>query len=223
VLQALGAGVRFYFGNRILVTLLVTAVLTLLGYGTLNTLGIFFVTENLHATADVYALLASAQGIGLLIGAVFATVFALRLSVARVLGLSLALWGATILVYARMSSVAPALALMGLTGFLLSTTQVAETPLLMHATPERFLGRVSSIFVPAMSAAELIGIGLSGYLASTVLVGLHSTVLGITIGPVDTIFTVVGLSLLAAGIYALVNLRGVRLAAGGQNSTTSAS
>jgi len=213
-LRAFGTGLRFYFGNRILVTLLVTAVLTLLAFGTLNTLDIFFVTQNLRATPDFYAILASAQGLGLLVGAVFAAAFAQRIGVARVLGLSLLVWGATILIYARLTDIAPALALMGLTGFLLSTAQVAETPLLMHATPEEFLGRISSVFVPALSAAELVGIALSGYLASTLLRDFHTTVLGIHIGPVDTIFTAVGISLVAAGIYALVNLRGVRLAQG---------
>src|SRR5258707_8662694 len=103
---------------------------------------------------------------------------------------------------------------MALTGFLLSTAQVAETPLLMHATPEEFLGRISSVFVPALSAAELVGIALSGYLASTLLRDFHATVLGIHIGPVDTIFTAVGVSLAAASIYGLVNLRRGRRAAG---------
>src|SRR5260370_18567296 len=91
-LRAFGAGLRFYFGNRILVTLLVTAVLTLLAFGTLNTLDLFFVTQNLHATPDFYAILASAQGFGLLAGAVFSTAFPQRLGVPRVLVLSLLVW-----------------------------------------------------------------------------------------------------------------------------------
>jgi hypothetical protein len=52
------------------------------------------------------------------------------------LGLSLLVWGGAILVYARMTEIAPALVLMGITGFLLSAAQVAETPLLMNATPQ---------------------------------------------------------------------------------------
>ena len=211
-LSAFWAGLRFYFGNRILVTLLVTAVLTLLAFGSLNTLDIFFVMQNLHATADFYAILTSVQSLGLLIGAIFAATFAQRIGVARVLGLSLLMWGGAILVYARVTEVAPALVLMGITGFLLSAAQVAETPLLMHATPQEFLGRVSSVFVPALSGSELVGIGLSGYLATTLLRGFHATVFGISIGPIDTIFTAMGLSLVAAGVYALISLRGVRLA-----------
>ena len=206
------AGLRFYFGNRILMTLLVTTVLTLLAFGSLNTLDVFFVTQNLHAAPGFYAILISAQGLGLLIGAIVATAFARRIGDARVLGLSLLVWGVTIVIYARLTDIAPALALMSLTGFLLSTAQVAETPLLMHATPQEFLGRVSSVLVPALSGSELIGIALSGYLASTLLRDFHATVFGIKVGPVDTIFTAMGLALVAAGLYALVNLRGIRLA-----------
>lgn len=211
-LRELGAGLRFYFGSRVLVTLLVAGVLTLVGFGTLNTLDIFFVTQNLRAAPGVYGLLTSVQGVGLIAGAAFAAAFAQRIGVARVFGVSLVAWGVTILVYARLTSVAPAVALMCLTGFLLSTAQVAETPLFMHDTPRELLGRAFAVFAPAISAAELLGIGLSGYLASTALRHFHATVLGIAVGPVDTIFTVVGISILAGGVYALARLRGVALA-----------
>lgn len=211
-LAELGAGLRFFLGNRVLMTLLVSGVLTLVAFGTLNTLDIFFVTQNLRAAPGIYSILTSVQGLGLIAGAAFATVYAQRLGTARVFGYALIAWGITILVYARLTSVAPAIVLMGLTGFLLSVAQVAESPLFMHVTPQEFLGRAFAVFAPAISAAELLGIGLSGYLDSTVLRHFHAQVLGIALGPVDTIFTVVGFSILAAGVYALANLRGVTLA-----------
>lgn len=211
-LAELGGGIRFFIGNRVLMTLLVAGVLALLAFGTLNTLDIFFVTQNLRAAPGFYGVLTSAQGIGLIAGAVFAGVYAQRIGTARVFGYALVVWGITIIVYARLTSVAPAVVLMILTGFLLSVAQVAESPLFMHVTPQAFLGRAYSVFAPAISAAELLGIGLSGYLDSTVLRQFHGTVLGVAIGPVDTIFSVVGVAMLAAGLYALVNLRGVTLA-----------
>jgi MFS family permease len=210
-LKELNAGLRFYLGNRVLMTLLVAGVLTLLAFGTLNTLDIFFVTQNLRAAPDIYGILTSAQGVGLVAGAAFAGVYAQRIGAGRIFGYSLVAWGVTILVYARLTSVAPAVVLMGLTGFLLSTAQVAETPLFMHVTPREFLGRAFSVFAPAISAAELVGIGLSGYLDSTVLRHFQARVLGVAFGPVDTIFSVVGLSILAAGIVALMNLRAISL------------
>jgi MFS family permease len=207
----LSAGLRFYFGNHVLTTLLVAGVLTLLAFGTLNTLDIFFVMQNLRAAPNVYGIVTSAQGIGLLAGAAFAGVYAQRLGVGRVFGYSLVAWGVTILIYARLTSVAPAIVLMGLTGFLLSAAQVAETPLFMHVTPQALLGRAFAVFAPAISAAELLGIGLSGFLDSTVPRHFQARVLGVTLGTVDTIFSVVGLVILAAGIFAVMNLRAISL------------
>jgi MFS family permease len=214
-LRELVEGLRFYAGNRVLVTLLFMNVLALVGYGTVNTLDIFFLTQNLRAPASLYGLLASAQGMGLVAGAALAAAFAQRIGVARVLGVSVAAWGIAVVVFARLTSFAPALVLIGLVGFMVSASQVAETPLLMHVTPQALLGRVAAVLTPALSASELLGIGLSGLLASTALRHFHAVVLGVAVGPIDTIFTVVGLSILAAGVYTLINLRGVRLARAG--------
>ena len=214
-LRELAEGLRFYAGNRVLVTLLLMNVLALVGYGTVNTLDIFFLTQNLRAPANLYGLLASAQGVGLVAGAALAAAFAQRVGVARVLGFSVAAWGIAVVVFARLTSFAPALVLIGLIGFMVSASQVAETPILMNVTPQALLGRVAAVLTPALSASELLGIGLSGFLASTALRHFHTVVLGVAIGPIDTIFTVVGLSILAAGVYTLINLRGVKLARAG--------
>jgi MFS family permease len=208
----LRAGLRFYFGNRVLVTLLIAGILALLGFGTLNTLGIFFVTQNLRAPAGLYAVLTSAQGVGAVAGAVLVGTLAQRIGVVRIFWGSLVMWGLTILVYARLTTFAPALVLIFLSGFLVTAVQVAETPLFLHVTPPAFIGRAFAVFAPAISAAEVLSIALAGSLDSTTLRHFHATVLGVGVGPVDTIFTATGLCVLGGGIYALVRLRGVSLA-----------
>jgi MFS family permease len=211
-LRELRAGLRFYFGNRVLVTLLIAGILALLGFGTLNTLGIFFVTQNLHAPAGLYGLLTSAQGVGAIAGAALVGLLAQRIGIVRNFCGALIVWGVTILVYARLTTFPPALALIFLSGFLVTAAQVAETPLFLHVTPPPFIGRAYAVFAPAISIAEVLSIVLAGYLDSTMLRHFHATVLGIILGPVDTIFTVTGLCVLGGGIYALVRLRGVQLA-----------
>ena len=62
-----------------------------------------------------------------------------------------------------------------------------------------------------ISAASTISIAAAGFLAGTVLHGLHVSLLGSTWGPVDTIFTGTGLLTVAGGCYAMVNLRGITL------------
>lgn len=67
-----------------------------------------------------------------------------------------------------------------------------------------------------ISLVTIVSIAIAGSLASTVLHGLHATVLGITFGPFDTLFTFSGLLIVLGGLYAMVNLRGVRLAGEGE-------
>jgi len=64
------AGLRMIAGNRVLCTLLVAAILTLLGFGSIDALDIFFATGTLHVAAGLYGVLAGASGAGLLAGAI---------------------------------------------------------------------------------------------------------------------------------------------------------
>ena len=59
--------------------------------------------------------------------------------------------------------------------------------------------------------AVTLSVAAAGYLYSTVLQSFHATLVGITFGPIDTIFTVTGILVVAGGLYAMVNLRGVIL------------
>jgi len=204
-------GLRFFVRNRVLVTLLITGVIVLLGAGAFNALTIFFVTQNLHAPASIYGVLGSAMGLGAIGGAAFATVFSQRLGVVRVFWISVLTVGGVVLLFARMTSVIPALALAFLVGFANTPINVAVMPLLLHTTPHQFVGRVTAVLSPMMSAASTLSIVLAGYLASTVLHDFHRSLWGIAFGPVDTIFTGAGILAVFAGFYAMVNLRGIRL------------
>ncbi len=51
--------------------------------------------------------------------------------------------------------------------------------------------------------------GAAGAIVSTVLRGFHATLLGLSLGPIDTVFTATGLLMLAGGLYAMVNLRDI--------------
>lgn len=62
-------------------------------------------------------------------------------------------------------------------------------------------------------ATSMFSLALAGLLASTVLRGLHARLLGMSFGPIDTIYLAAGVLALLGGLYALVMLGGVRLAA----------
>jgi MFS family permease len=202
-------GLRFFAGNSVLRTMLLASVIVMLGGGAFNALGIFFLTENLNATPEMFGIVGTTFGAGMLAGSILAAVVAPRVGLARVFSWATVGVGALILALARLSSLPPALVILFLLGAVIPALQVALGPLMLRVTPRDFIGRVVSVISPITSAAEMISMLLAGFLASTVLHNLHVTAWGIRFGPYDTILTVTGFLALAAGIYAMVMLRNV--------------
>jgi len=207
--RELGEGLRFYTRSRTLMTLLVATVVVMLGAGGLNALDIFFTTDTLHAPVSLYGFIGAVFGVGAILGAVVASLVAERLGVARTLWISLALTGVAIVVVSRLTNYGPALALFALIGFFITGVNVAVGPLLLRATPRALLGRVSSVITPAVNGATLVGAALAGYLDSKALHHLHLTALGTTFGPVDSIYLVAGLLVVASAFVVMVGLRGM--------------
>src|SRR5262249_17762239 len=156
------------------------------------------------------------------IGAVVGGIFALRIGLLRLLWLSVIVVGLCILAFSRMTSLGPAIAILFLAGLPQATINVAAGPIFMRVTPNRLLGRFTAILQPTITAASLISIALSGYLASAVLRGFSATVAGITFGPLDTIFGAAALLILLGGIYAALSLRGLTLPSTTGNGTAGA-
>ena len=206
--RELGEGLRFYMRSRTLMTLLIATAVVMLGAGALNALDIFFTTGALHAPVSLYGFLGAAFGVGAIVGAILASVFAERLGVGRTLWLCLALTGVSVIALSRMTSYVPALALFALIGFFSTGVNVAVGPLLLRATPRELLGRVSAVITPAINGATLVGAALAGYLDSNALHNLHVTALGTTFGPVDTIYLVAGLLVVASAVVVMAGLRG---------------
>ena len=211
LLREYGAGLRFFFGNRVLRTILFAIVFTGFGAGALNALDVFFFTNNLHTPAQYYGFAGAAYAAGALIGAVIGGLFARQLGLTRMVWLSLLLLGIGMGVFSRLTSFAPAIPILFLTGIPQATLNIAVGPIFMRITPRHLLGRVVAIIQPALTVTLLISTALAGYLASNVLRGFSETVGGITFGPLDTIFGCAALLLLVGGLYAMVNLRGVTL------------
>ncbi len=201
------AGLRVVAGHRVLRTIAVSGVLALLGFGSINALDIFFATGTLHASTALYGLLDGAVGIGLLGGAALGGLLATRLGLTRLLWLSLVALGLLIMVYARQTLFGPALAVLFLLGIPNGTLNVVIGPLLLQATPRAFVGRVEAALMSLLSLASLGSIIVAGLLDGTLLRGFHARVLGLAVGPIDTIFTGAGLLALAGGLYAARNLR----------------
>lgn len=199
-------GLRFFARSTVLRTLLLAAVIVMLGAGAFNALAIFFLTENLGASPESFGVVGAVFGTGMLSGAIVASIAAPRLALWRLFALATITVGALILVLARLHSLPPALVIIFCLGAVLPALQVALGPLLLEATPREYIGRVVSVMSSLTSAADMSSVVLAGLLASTLLRGMHVTVGPVTFGPYDTIFTATGLLAVLGGGYAAVLL-----------------
>ena len=202
------AGLRYVWIHRVLRTILISEALTWLGFGALQTLGYFFITENLHAPPGAYGVLGADFGAGSIIGAVLVTLIGHRVGLGRLLWIVLVASGMFVTVMSHLTSLGPALVAAFLFGVSATAILVTAGPLALRATRREFVGRVTAVINPAGRLAALLSIVTAGLLVSTVLRGIHLSVLGIAFGPVDTVLTGTGLLAIAGGLYARKNLRG---------------
>lgn len=205
--QEFSAGLRFLLSSRILVTLIVSTIIAMLGAGVINTLDVFFVTQNLHTPVALYGTLDAVLGIGTIVGAILASVFAQRIGLTRTIWCSILALGVLVTIYARLTGFLPAAVLLFVMGVPLATLAVASGPLILQMTPREMVGRVSSLVSPISMVAFMIATGLSGYLDGVTLHNFHAQVFGMAFGPVDTLFTASGLLIFIGGVYAMIGLR----------------
>ncbi len=210
--QDFRAGLRFFASNRVLVTILITVILVMLGAGAINALGVFFVTQNLHAPANLYGFMDAAFGIGAVAGAILASIFASKVGEARTFWIGLLAVGVSILILARMTNFALGVVFLALVGLTIAPVNVVIGPLMLHVTPREFVGRVMAVINPTNALASMVSVAIAGTLASTLLGGFHTTLLGLSFGPIDTILTGTGVLVILGGLYAMLSLRGVILA-----------
>ena len=200
-------GLAYVINHRVLRTILVAEVLTWLGFGALQSLGYFFITGNLHAPASDYGLFGADFGVGAIVGALLVTFVGQRIGLERLLWISLVTSGLFVIIMSHLTSFYLALGAAFLFGVSTTAIIVSAGPLALHGTSREFVGRVMAVINPLGRLAALISVVLAGYFASTVLHNFHASILGIPFGPVDTVFTGMGLLAVAGGIYARISLR----------------
>lgn len=208
VFHELLEGLSYFIHNRVLTTLVVSVIIAMLGLGTLNSLDIFFTTQNLHVPAALYGVLGMAAGAGSVVGAIVASIFAQRIGMVRGLWFGMMGVGVVMIVFSRMTSFVPALIVLFIPGFPSAFMNVVAGPIILHVTRHDMIGRFISIFTPITTLASMLSIALAGYLDSSVLQNFHEVWLVFTFGPVDTIFTVAGAMAILSAVYIIFALRG---------------
>lgn len=195
-------GLRFCAQNRLVLTILISAMLYALGGGLGNAIFVFFALQNLHIPASLYGTITGALGVGSICGALLAPLLATRLGSVRLFWLGMMAAGLLFLVYARLNSLFPALIIVFLIGIPLTILYTVVGPMLMHITPQHLLGRVTSILSLCQSVFTLAATLVAGLLTSTLLRTFHTNILGMMFGTYDVMVTIEGLFILLSGIYA---------------------
>jgi MFS family permease len=204
-------GLGFFAHNSGLITLLIAVLIATFGGVSLTTLGVYFVTNNLHIADKYFGLLDTMLGVGVIGGGLCVGAVTKRIGSARGFGWGMVAGGLALLVFARMTLLLPALILILVFGLFLSVVNSTVNTLLLHFTPEKLIGRIMSIFAPLEVLISILSTALVGLLVSTVLQGRVTTILGISFGSIDTIYTAGGCLFLLGGLYALVKLRTIEI------------
>ena len=199
-------GLSFLMRDRFVRTLLLVAMICQAGSGALNTLDVFFVTGNLHVAAKYYGVLSVGAGAGLIIGSLVAASVVKRFGAARTTSAVLLLSGLVFLLYTRQTTFAAGFALLLLFTIPLAIVNTSAAPMFLAAIPQRLFGRVMSVFAMLNQGTQMLSMLVAGWLASTSFRGFHARVLGVHVGPIDTIFTVAALLLVLGGVNSFLTL-----------------
>jgi MFS family permease len=201
------AGIRFFATSHLLIAITLGAVIATLGTGVINSLNVFFVTDNLHVAAKWYGTLGLADGIGAILGALATGIVVAKIAPKRLFWSALVVAGILVIVYSRMSVLIAAIVALVLIGMVVGTLNGAIMPMILGAVPQEMLGRSFAVFGPLQQLANVTSIAVAGVLASTALRNLHAHFAGMTFGPYDTLFSVAGLLFIAGGLASIPLLR----------------
>jgi MFS family permease len=134
---------------------LTTAATTV--YGALEVLLVVLALRLLHSGNAGYGWLNTAMGVGSVTGAFVVAAIAARRRLAGGFGLGILLWGLALCATAALSSLAPALVLLGVIGAAAILVEVTSVTLLQRATENDVLGRVFAVFESMMLAGTAVG------------------------------------------------------------------
>jgi predicted MFS family arabinose efflux permease len=192
VWQEYREGVRLMWGNPVVVALLLAMGFASIGQGLTNVQIIPWVKDVLHGDALVLGWIASAQGVGGLIGGVALGSTGRALAPTTVLAAGLFATGLLIVVAVSLAVLPAILAIIGVIGVAVVVFAVRLQTLLQTSVEDAFRGRVLGAYGTTQSALLLVGMALSG-------------ALGGLVGPVATL-CLAGVMYAAGGVAAAVVL-----------------
>ena len=203
------AGLRFFITSPALVAMSAGVMICTLGTGALNALEVFFIRDNLHASAAWLGTFAAVIGGGAIAGALAGGRAGSRIGPGRVFWIGMVTGGLLLLAYSRLTRITPALAVLAAAGCMFGAINAAAPPILLALIPQNMTGRAMSVFNPLQQVAGITSLAAAGLLDGTVLRGYSANLAGLTLGPISVIFGASALLITAAGLTMIRPLSGV--------------
>lgn len=182
VLTELREGLRFIQGQLQLRTLLLTWSLYSFGWGIVNVLAFFYITQNIHVPLSLFGLWRAVTGSGGILGTALVDRAVAKGGATSVYARALLFAGVMAVVATVPNQAIIALVGFTLNGVVMVQAEVLLGPLVLLATPEQMVGRVFSVLGTVTTLSTLLATFLSGYLSSTLL---HGVVLHLPTGDLN--------------------------------------
>jgi MFS family permease len=210
VLTELCEGLRLIQGQLQLRTLLLTQCLYSFGWGIVEVLAFFYITQNIHVPMSLFGLWMAVTGIGGIPGTLLVDRVAARVGATRLYARALLFVGVMVVI-----STVPNLAIIALVGFTMNGIALVQAealvgPLVLLATPEQMVGRVFSTLFTVTTLSSLLATFLSGYVSSTLL---HGVVVHLPTGELNAtnlLHIVAGVLIFVGGLHASRQFRKLR-------------
>lgn len=162
VVANLKSGLSYLTKNPVLRSILMLAIPIAISFGLGNSLLLPFATKALHADTVAYGIQEGLTSVGFVAASLLLAVFMNRWREGQWMTVSLIGMGLAALVYSQMHSVALAIGVQTLSGFMNAPYSIARRLLVQRNTVAEMRGRVSSAFFVASNAFFLIGMAAAG-------------------------------------------------------------
>jgi MFS transporter, DHA3 family, macrolide efflux protein len=162
VLEEIKAGFR-YIRNSIILRKLGGGFFAVgLGFGLIQPMGIFLITERLGKPEDYLQWFALVNGVGMIIGGVLAMSFSSKVSSQKLLTFSMAVLSLTIIVIGLSTDYLVTLGLQFICGLMFPCINIGINTLMLQNTEKSFIGRVNGILTPLFTGSMVVTMLLSG-------------------------------------------------------------
>ncbi|MBA2285820.1 MAG: MFS transporter [Ktedonobacteraceae bacterium] len=200
-------GLRFTFGNKMIVAIAFAMLLNAIGAAGIGVFDLYFATNNLHASPQVYAYLDVVMGVGAILGALFLGPWLRpRIGMARAYWMTGITNGLLLFLYARLTNLTAAFIVLFLYGMSEAVFAVAFGPILFRSTPRGMMGRVNSVLAQLITIVSLVSLSFIPFLVAVPLHDKYLQLFGFLLGPIDVLFMAVAILMITSAFYLRVTL-----------------